>query len=70
MKRRKIGSTKGTFPFLEMGIFRENLSAIVMGNNLLPIIAIAQKSFDSSISDIAFVIACSIFRYRDKRFLM
>ena len=37
-----------------MGIYRDNLSAIAIGDNLLPIIA--QNSFDLSITDIAFVI--------------
>ena len=37
-----------------MGIYRDNLSAIVIGDNLLPIIVIAQNSFDLSITDIAF----------------
>ena len=40
----------------EMGIYRDNLSATVNGNNLLPIIVIAQNSFDLLITDIAFVI--------------
>ena len=39
----------------EMGIDRENLSAIVIGDNFLPIIVIAQDSLDLSITDIAFV---------------
>ena len=39
-----------------MGIYRANLPAIVIGDNLLPIIVIAQKSFDLSITNIAFVI--------------
>ena len=39
----------------EMGIYRDNLSAIIIGDNLLPIIVIAQNKFDLSISDIAFV---------------
>ena len=39
-----------------MGIYRDNLSAIVIDNNLLPIMVIAQIIFDSSITDIAFVI--------------
>ena len=39
-----------------MGIYRDNLSAIVIGDNLLPIIVIAQNSFDLSITDIAFVV--------------
>ena len=40
----------------EMGIYRDNLSAIVIGDNFLPIIVIAQNSLDLSITDIAFVI--------------
>ena len=40
----------------EMGIHRDNLSAIVIGDNFLPIIVIAQNSLDLSITDIAFVI--------------
>ena len=39
-----------------MGIYRDNFSAIVIGDNLLPIIVIAQTSLDLSITDIAFVI--------------
>ena len=39
-----------------MGIYRDNLSAIVIGDNFLPIIVIAQNSFDLSITDIAFSI--------------
>ena len=39
-----------------MGIYRDNLSAIVIGDNLVPIIVIALNSFDLSITDIAFVI--------------
>ena len=39
-----------------MGIYRDNLSAIVIGDNLSPIIVIAQNEFDLSINDIAFVI--------------
>ena len=38
-----------------MGIYRDNLSAIVVGDNLLPIIVIAQNSFDLSVADIAFI---------------
>ena len=38
-----------------MGIYRDNLLAIVIGDNLIPI-GIAQNSFDLSITDIAFVI--------------
>ena len=42
----------------EMGIYRDNLSAIVIGYNLLlfRLIVIAQNSFNLSITDIAFVI--------------
>ena len=40
----------------EMGIYRDNLSTIVIGDNLLPIIVITQNSFDLSITDIAFSI--------------
>ena len=40
----------------EMGIYRYNLLAIVIGDNLLPIIVIAQNKFDLSIADIVFVI--------------
>ena len=39
----------------EMGIYRDNLRAIVIGDNLMPIIVIAQNSFALSITDIAFV---------------
>ena len=39
-----------------MGIYRDNLSAIVIGDNFLSIIVIAQKSLDLSITVIAFVI--------------
>ena len=38
-----------------MGIYRDNLSAMVFGDNLLPIIVIVQNIFDLSITDIAFV---------------
>ena len=37
-------------------IYRDNLSAIVIGNSLLPIVVIAQNSFDLSINDVVFVI--------------
>ena len=55
------------------GIYRDNLSAIVIGDNLLAIIVIAQNSFDLSITDIAFVIysiLLSPINYREKRFFM
>ena len=38
-----------------MGIYRDNLSAIVIGDNFLPIVVIAQNSLDLSITDITFV---------------
>ena len=40
----------------EMGIYRDNLSAIVIGDNFSSIIVIAQNNFDLSITVIAFVI--------------
>ena len=40
----------------EMGIYCDNLSAIVIGDNFLPIIVIAQSILDLSITDIAFAI--------------
>ena len=40
----------------EMGIYRDNLSAIIIGDNLLPIIVIAQHNFDLLITDIVFAI--------------
>ena len=39
-----------------MGIYRDNLSAIIIGDSLLSIIVIAQNIFDLSITHIAFVI--------------
>ena len=55
----------------EMGIYRDNLSAIVIGDNLLPIIVIAQNSSDLSITDIASIIyLLSPINYCDKRFFM
>ena len=39
-----------------MGIYRDNLSAIVISDNFLPINVIAQNSFELSITDIAFAI--------------
>ena len=56
-----------------MGIYRDNLSAVVIGDNLTPIIAITQNSFDLSITYIAFVIQYILLlpiNYRDKRFFM
>ena len=40
----------------EMDIYRDDLSAIVIGDNLSPIIVIAQDKFNLPITDIAFVI--------------
>ena len=40
----------------EMGIYRENLSAIAIGDNSLPIIVIAQSILILSITNIAVVI--------------
>ena len=40
----------------EMDIYRDNLSAIVIGDHFSPIIVIAQNSLDLSITNIAFVI--------------
>ena len=39
-----------------MGIYRDNLSAIVIGDNFLPISVFAQNGFDLSIINIAFII--------------
>ena len=39
----------------EMGIYRDNLLAIVIRDNFLPMSVIAQNSFDLSITDNAFV---------------
>ena len=57
----------------EMGIYRDNLSAIIIGDNFLSIIVIAQNSLDLSITVIAFVITyilLSPINYREKRFFM
>ena len=52
--------------YAEMGIHRDNLSAIVIGDNFLSIIVIAQNSFDLLITVIAiaiyFVIADKLLR--------
>ena len=54
-----------------MGVYRDNLLAIVIGDNFLPIIVIAQNSLDLSITNIAFVIILlSPINYRDKRIFM
>ena len=51
-----VGMRLVHYRLAEMGIYRDKLSAIVIGDNLLPIIVIAQNSFDLSITDIALVI--------------
>ena len=38
-----------------MAIYCDNLSAVVIGDNLLPSIVYAENSFDLSITDIAFI---------------
>ena len=43
-----------------MDIYRNNLSAIIIGDDFLAIIVIAQNSLDLSIIDIAFVIDLAI----------
>ena len=43
-------------PWPEMDIYQDDLSALVVGDNLLPIIVIVQNSFNLSITGIAFVI--------------
>ena len=55
-----------------MGIYRDNLSAIVIGDSLLPIIVIAKNGFDLPIADIAFAIYILLLpiNYSDKRFFM
>ena len=55
-------------PSPEMGIYRDNLSAIAIGDNLLLTIVIAQNGFDLPITNIAFVIYFVIANklYRDK----
>ena len=52
----------------EMGIYRDSLSAIVIGDNFLPTIVIAQNSFDLTITDITFVFIA--INYREKRLSM
>ena len=49
--------SEGKLPlYPEMGIYQDNLSAIVIRDNLLPIIVIGQKSFNLMITNIAFAI--------------
>ena len=45
-----------TVTWAEMGIYRDNLSAIVISDNFSSIIVIAQNSLDLSITVIAFAI--------------
>ena len=55
----------------EMGIYWNNLLVIVMGNNLLPIIATAQNRFYLLITDIVSVrILLSPINYCDKQFFL
>ena len=49
-----VKTSVGISLYAEMGIYRDNLSAIVIGDNFKPIIVIAQNSLDLSITDIAF----------------
>ena len=53
-------------------MYRDNLSAIVIGDKFLSIIVIAQNSLDLSITVIVFAIyiLLSPINYRDKRFFM
>ena len=54
-----------------MGIYCDNLSAIVIDDNLSSIIDIAQNNSDLLITDIALLhILLSPINYRDKRFFM
>ena len=43
-------------PHSEMGIYRDKLSAVIIGDNFLSIIVITKNSLDLSITVIAFVI--------------
>ena len=51
-----IHSSRESNPLPDMGIYRDNLSAIGIGDNFLPIIVMDQNGLDLSITDIAFVI--------------
>ena len=55
-RRNRCGHGFEPYSLAEMGIYRDNLSAIVIGDNFLWIIVIAQNSLDLSITVIAFVI--------------
>ena len=46
--------------YAKMGIYQNNLTAIVIGDNVLPIIVIAQNIVHLSTTDIAFIIYCVI----------
>ena len=58
--RQRSGEGESNFnevnirPMAEMGIHLNNLSAIVIGDNLLSIIVIAQNGFGLSITEIVF----------------
>ena len=54
--QQALAHTAGQAEQAEMGIYRDNLSAIVIGDNLLPLIVIAKNSLNLSITDIAFII--------------
>ena len=57
LRLRVVYELKKCYSFrAEIGIYRDNLSARVIGNNFLLIIVIAQNSLDLSITDIAVVI--------------
>ena len=49
---------------LRDGHYRDNLTAILISDNFLPIIVIAQNSLDLSITDIAFAIYRRLLCYR------
>ena len=59
-RRSRVGVLELRYVYPEMGIYRDNLSVIVIGDDFLPIIVIAQNSFDLSITDIADVIYLGI----------
>ena len=54
--RSLLFALTSTDPESEIGIYPDNLSAMVIGDNFLPIIVIAQNSLDLLITNIAFVI--------------
>ena len=67
--QQALAHTAGQAEQAKMSIYQDNLSAIVIDDNLLPLIFIAKNSLDLSITDIAFIIYFVI-NYRDKRFFM